>query len=242
MNATWLQNNVGLSVHDATVYLVLVDIGHGTIADIVKKTSLHRPTVYTAIESLQVQQLVSVQLQGKRTHYSAASPTILKRIMEHRVDDLEKVLPSLMERYDKRNLKPRVQFFQGKDAPTFVYEDMLSVLEKGDIFYRYESPEDYTKQDKFLPSEYFERVCTKREVEKYVVTNEITNEKKQSQLERAVKVVPASFDIFQYNITQIIYADRVGFIDFENECAWIVVDRRFAVFQTSLFRLLFEKL
>ena len=59
---------------------------------------------------------------------------------------------------------------------------------------------------------------------------------------KSILAVSASLDIFDYDVTQIIYKNKVAFIDLPTSTAWIVENERFARFQERLFRLLFEKL
>jgi translation elongation factor EF-Ts len=55
-------------------------------------------------------------------------------------------------------------------------------------------------------------------------------------------MVPESYDMFAYNITHMIYANKVAFIDFSSETAFVVESELFMQFQKKIFQLLFEKL
>jgi hypothetical protein len=48
--------------------------------------------------------------------------------------------------------------------------------------------------------------------------------------------------VFAYDISHIIYGDKVAFIDFSSETAYILESPAFARFQQKIFRLLFDKL
>ncbi len=233
---------LGFSKEESAVYIALLGMGSGSISDLAKRTSLHRSKTGETLEKLQVLGIVSSVLKGKRTLFLPEHPEGLRNIITRQSASLEELLPQLTERFVNCAPRPVVRLFSGKVGITEVYQDLLRSLKKGEVFFRYESPEDYKAQDQYLPRAYFTRVCESREIEKYVITNDITSRKKPKQLERSTRVVPPTFDLFVYNITQIIYGNKVAFIDFTSEIAWMIENERFATFQRQLFRLLHERL
>lgn len=235
-------SRLGISKHAKDIYLALIDIGQANISTIVRHTGLHRPTVYTHMQELESLELIGTTKVGKRIYYFAQNPDRLRSIASQLPLDVESFVKDVLPTYQRTHGKPELLWYQGEDVVTWVYDDVLSKLKKGDEFYRYESPKDFHVFDTYLPSAYFERVCSKKEIDKYVITNEKTATQKKAVLERVTRSVPLQFDIFDYDITQIIYADTVAFIDFENKTGWIVENSRFAHFQKRLFQLLFKRL
>jgi DNA-binding transcriptional regulator GbsR (MarR family) len=235
-------SRLGISKHAEHIYITLIDIGQSSISTLVRSTGLHRPTVYTHIKELEKFELISTSKVGKRIFYFAQSPDRLRTMATELPKDVDTFIKEIRPTYERTHGKPELRWYQGDDVVTWVYDDVLSKLKKGDMFYRYESPKDYYAFDEYLPSEYFERVCSKKEIEKFVITNEKTATKKKTVLERVSRSVPMNVDIFDYDITQIIYEDTVAFIDFENKTGWIVENSRFAHFQKRLFQLLFKTL
>jgi hypothetical protein len=49
-----------------------------------------------------------------------------------------------------------------------------------------------------------------------VITNEYLNSLKPNKMEKEVVVIPKSFDLFEDNITKIIYANKVAIIDYNS--------------------------
>lgn len=233
---------LGLTDVESAVYLALLSFGRASVSDVARRTHLHRSKVAETMERLMEVCLVSSHVLGKRTVFAAEHPDGLRNIVERRTQELEVILPTLTEQFSQRATQPSIRVFTGRAGVTEMYRDVLRSLKKGDVFFRYESPEDYVKQNRYLPELYHERACRKGEIEKFVITNERTAERKPKQLQRAVKVVPSSFDPFTYNLTQIIYANKVAFIDFDTETAWLIENERFATFQRQLFKLLFHRL
>lgn len=242
MHIKELLKTLGLQTQESTIYLAILEKGTASIADITKSTKLHRPTVYKILPILIQKNLVSTSIQGKRTFYTAETPHRLKTLAENVSSELDKVLPELIGMYDNRNPRPKIKFYEGEKVVTWVYEDVLATCKKGDVFYRYESPRDYVKNDRHLPPAYFERICHKKEIQKFVITNEKTAKTKPKVIERISHFVPTKYDVFEYDITQIIYNNKVAFIDFNSNTAWIIENPMFAKFQRQIFKLLFEKL
>ncbi len=233
---------LGLGKHEITIYIAIVELGTASIARITKHTRLHRPTIYKFLPSLIEKNLISFSVIGKRKIYSAESPTRLKNLLEHVTSDLEKIIPDLVNMYDQRSPQPTIKFQEGEKAMTWVYEDVLNTCKKGDVFYRYESPKDYIKNDAHLPTNYLERICRKKEIQKFVITNEKTAHNKPKVIERESKYIPKNYDLFEYDITQIVYNNKVAFIDYNTYTAWIIENTTFAKFQKQIFKLLFGKL
>lgn len=243
MKIETILQSLGLQKHEISLYLALLELGNASIADLVRQTRLHRPVVYTWLDSLIHKDLASLSIKGKRKIYFAESPKKLQALVQDLSVCLEDSLPELVGKYEKHEAeKPKVKFFHGKNVVRSVYEDVLDSCKRGNIFYRYESPKSFLIQDAMLPPAYFERICKNKEIQKFIITNEKTLKTKKPVPERKAKAVPASLDIFDYDITQIVYKNKVAFIDLPGSTAWIVENERFARFQERLFRLLFEKL
>ena len=65
----------GLTKTEEKVYLALLRIGGSPAADLIKRTQLHRTTVYDVLDRLIEKGLVGYVVQNKIKHYSAAKPS-----------------------------------------------------------------------------------------------------------------------------------------------------------------------
>lgn len=233
---------LGLSTYESTVYLGLIERGRSNISEIAAQADVHRMFVYAALKNLQQRGLVSVIHIGKRKQYAAEHPKNLNQILENLQVSLQDALPTLVSRFEASVSRSLCRQFLGKTGLREVYNDLLHSLKKDDVFFRFESPKDYVLQDAYLPKEYFERICKKREIQKYVITNEETHARKPKQLERYVHVIPKQLDRFDYNVTQIIYANKIAFINFDRQIAWIIEDEAVATFHRQAFKMLMRSL
>ena len=241
MNTSVLLRQLGLSKNAALAYLALVDLGTASIARIALESGVQRPLVYKVLPELLGMGLVAKAPHGKRTHYSALSPTKLRNL--HRTLDaaLDSALPALEERYLASGERPRITYLEGRAGIVSVYADIIETLPKGGVFYRYSSGNKVKKNEYYVPKDYRAKRDAKK-LERYVITNKQTASKKTSRLERAVKVIPEGSDLFAYNITQLIYGSKVAFVDYNTESAIVIENPVIAAFQERLFKLLYQRL
>lgn len=236
-----LQQIVGLSSKESRVYASLLETGPATVSTIAKQTGLHRPAIYQVLPSLKEKGVVSMFPRGKQKLYAAESPQKLKHLFENFKESFEEVLPELEAKYRTEGRKPVVTFLEGKQGITSVFEDLVTSLKKDDVYYRYTSNKDLIKSDKYLPKNY-RKVRDNKQLQRYIINNEKTAKQKKPQLDRSVKVIPQEYDLFEYDVSQIIYGDKVAFLDFNTETAFVIENAQIAEFQKKIFKLLYDRL
>ena len=243
MNKQKILEKIGLNKDESAVYLALLELGPSNISDISEKTKIHRPLIYKAIPTLLEKKLVTQAEKNKSTLYVAEPPNRLESIFEDLKLDLFEILPELEDAYVNNTKKGiKVRFLEGKDGTKRVFDDVVRSSKRGDTFYRITSNKDgQEKRDKYVPRSY-RRIRDAKKLERMVITNIQTAEHKEQKLDRFIKVIPSDFGTFDYNVTQIIYGDRVAFIDYNSETALIVENKAIADFQTSVFKNFYKKL
>ncbi|MBI2109021.1 MAG: hypothetical protein HYT93_02450 [Parcubacteria group bacterium] len=233
--------SLGLTKEESAIYTTLLEEGSGTVSAISKQTGLHRPAVYKTLPALLSRGLISMAPKGKQKQYVAESPHKLKLLAENITHALEGRLPELEAAYARKEKRPIVKFLSGRAGIIFVYEDLLATLKRGEVFYRYSSAKGERKQDWYVPKNYRERRDQKK-IERFVITNEKTKGRKKPRLERYIKVIPKEYDLWEYDITQLIYGNKIAFVDYNTETAVIIENPIIAEFQKKIFKLLFSKL
>lgn len=116
---------LGLSDKEAKVYLAVLELGEGNIAQIAKKSNVKRTTVYDVIHSLKEKRLLIEMTKGKKTFFSAEDPRKLDDIYDERKATLKKILPDLLSVMNAIEKKPRVRYFEGVEGIKEVYKDTL---------------------------------------------------------------------------------------------------------------------
>jgi hypothetical protein len=185
--------------------------------------------------------LASTALKGKRKRYAAESPEKLRNMINGITIDVEETISDLEEIYKSPREKPLVKFLEGKNGITYVFSDIIDSLKRGDVFYRYSSSKDLERTNSYLPKDYRKKRDNKN-LERYAINSQYVESKKKPSLYRNTKIVPLEFDLFDQNIVQLIYGNKVAIIDINTETSFIIENDKFADFQKKIFRLLYSKL
>ncbi|MCX6735711.1 MAG: hypothetical protein NTZ13_01350 [Candidatus Parcubacteria bacterium] len=241
METNDILQKIGLSKEESAVYLALLHKGNLSISQISAATKLYRPEVYKVLPKLQERNLVNTTIKGKRKLFMAASPEKLASLLSSLGNDLNRALPEMLSEFNKKEKRPFTIFLDGTEGVRKVYDDIVATLKKGDTFYRYSSPTILKKRGYYV-SENYTKLRDEKQLERYVITNEGSKKWKKIKFEKSVKIIPKSFDLFEYDITQLIYGDKIAFVDYNTETAVIIENPMIAEFQRKIFKLLFQKL
>jgi len=239
INYKGLLKQLGFSSIAENIYLTLVRKGACSIAELAQSNGKFRPAIYRALPELLSTNLVSKATKGKRVVYKAESPVVISALIKKQAKNVEEVLPGLIKSFQQKDQKPKISFYEGKEGIATVYEQLISSTKRGGAIWRYESAKDYKKNKRYYPSLYWKRAGATGDIDKYVITNLKTHEKRHKNLNRFSKAVN---DRFEENITELISCDRVVFVDYDTETAIVIENERFAEFQKTIFRMFFEKI
>ena len=231
--------SLGLTAAESEMYLTLLEFGPGTVSHISRESTLHRPAIYAAIPLLREKGLISQRQVGKLIHYAAENPERLRVLADIVHEELDEVIPKLVARHSKKT--PYVRRLDGKAGVHAVYEDILRTLKPGEEFYRYSSENVNDAKQIGLPKNY-EKQRDKMKIERLVITNPQYIAAREPKLEESLKVVPKEFLPFDHHVSQIIYGDKIAFIDFNQPIATIIENPTLAKFQKDIFKMLFKKL
>lgn len=239
MDIQSLLKQLGFTEAEAAIYVGLIETGPATVAEIAKKSGLHRPNVYKTLPLLQERGLVTSAKKGARTLYVAEPPEKLEVLLRETENAFHTLIPELKATYESYEKRPIMKFLEGKKGITFVFDDLVKTLKRGDIFYRYSSARG--SKDEYLPTNY-RSIRDSKQLERFVITNSIQAGTKKQRMERAMKIVPKKYGLFDQDITQLIYGDKVAFIDYTSQTVLLVENPSLAEFQRSLFKMLFDLL
>jgi len=230
---------LGLTRAEAGVYLDLLEYGVQTVSSIARTSKLHRPAIYAALPTLMQKGLITERQVGKLTQYAAEPPERLNSLVHTFQSELNDLVPEL--NLVQHESTPIVRRLNGKAGVYAVYEDIVASLKKGEEFYRYNaaSHEDLLKTG--LPKSYLKERETKQ-LERLVISNPDYIKSREPRLEDSLVVVPENFWPFDYNVSQIIYADKIAFIDYTQPIATIITNDTLAKFQKDIFMMLYRQL
>ncbi len=111
---------LGLSGHEARVYLAALSLGPSSASQLAEKTQVKRPTVYLALEGLIKAGIISEIYTNKKRLFEAGRPQKLEKLtkkMRRQVINaeliLENILPGLAQLPKQHNEEPKVVFYSG---------------------------------------------------------------------------------------------------------------------------------
>jgi sugar-specific transcriptional regulator TrmB len=120
----------GLTEKQAKIYLACLELGKTKVPEIAKKSGIKRTTAYGILDELTSLGLVGSSNKGKIKFFLAQEPSTIINILESRKKIMEAALPDLNHLFTSYQLRPRVQFFEGREGIKRIYEDTLKCRSK----------------------------------------------------------------------------------------------------------------
>ncbi len=150
--------DLGLSEHEAKVYLSALSLGPASILDIARSAQVKRTTVYSVIEALQQQGLMNIEVQGLKKQFVAEDPEHLEGMVSLRKEILKRALPELSALYNLKGEESIIKYYHGMEGVKVVYDTILDDMKPRDDFMV------ITDQERFvgLDQEYFTGFIARR--------------------------------------------------------------------------------
>ena len=129
----------------------------------------------------------------------------------------------------------------GPEGIKKVLGDVVQTLKRGEVYYRITSAKSFESLRKYRPKNYSE-LRDQKQLQRFVIASKYIKAQEKDKLNRAVKVVPEGSALFNHDINQIIYGDKVSFIDYKSLTAVIIENKGIADSQREIFKLLYQRL
>lgn len=231
---------LGLPKHSGAVYELLKKKGPMNATRVCTGANLHRPAAYRALASLLARRFIYATQTGRRKLYHAAdSRLIAAAFAQTSAEVADRMARQAVA--DGLYKQKEIRFLNGFGGIRAAFDDVINHLKRGETFYRYTSEKDLDKVNKYLAGDYRAR-RDKKKLERMVISNPVSGMRKRPRLERFVKYIPPEADLFQQNIIQLVYGDRLSLIDLNAERVLIIENKQLADFQKVIFRQLYGKL
>lgn len=120
----------GLNEKQARVYLACLELGKAKVPEIARKAEVKRTTAYGILDELTRWGLVSHVFRGRLKFFTAQDPRTLVDLLESNKKAVEHILPGLTALFATHHLRPRLQFFEGREGIKRIYEDTLMCRSK----------------------------------------------------------------------------------------------------------------
>lgn len=254
INLKSILKEFGLNDIEIKIYLAALEFGPATASALAKNAGLNRVTAYEALKRLSKNGFIKIRVkQGNRIKYFTAEDILIleeklnekKLALEELENKLKFIEPELKSLYFKKEEKPEVYFYEGKEGVKNVLLDTLKHDSKEILSF---SSTDFLEigfDRKFLEEYWKKRTKLKIPTRGIIAETKemlyLFNEEKNKKELRRVKFVPKEYYVFKNEIE--IYGDNVGIISMDkgNEHGIIIRSKSISESFRSLFELIWAK-
>jgi predicted transcriptional regulator len=122
---------LGLSQNEAKIYESLIEIGESTVSELSNRSKIHRRNIYDSINRLIEKGLVFQVIGRGDKLYKPVAPNKLMELVDEKRTRLEKIMPELVERYEKQPQLEAAYIYKGIEGFKNFLRDMLNTEEDG---------------------------------------------------------------------------------------------------------------
>lgn len=116
---------LGLDDAEVALYLGSLKLGEAGMSELSREAQLKRTSAYVVFQSLEKKGLMgSFKMRG-RHKFVATSPEFLLKKTEKQVEDLKNLLPLLNSLAQKKDQRPQITYYEGKEGYILASEDSL---------------------------------------------------------------------------------------------------------------------
>jgi len=196
--------------------------------------------IYKFIPYLQELWLVSRKIVGKRNVYIAENPQNLRNLFEDTRQNFESSIDRFSELFSKKdNQVPALKTIEWDNFAKIVFDDIAHTLGNNETYFRYSSVTSLEGQEKYKD---YKSMRDKKNIQRMIITSDYLAKDKPRRLDHDIACIPQKYDLFDDNISKVIYHNKVWIIDYNNKVSFIIEDRKLAIFEKKIFKLFFKYL
>jgi predicted transcriptional regulator len=125
MNINHLLLQLGFSKNGGKVYLAALEVGLASAQQIARAAGVRRTTAYSVLAELVDRGVIGQSKVRGKLRFLTEPPDKLLALVAHTHTQLKEALPQLEARYNAKNVKPKITFYEGAEAIQNVYDDTL---------------------------------------------------------------------------------------------------------------------
>jgi hypothetical protein len=134
-----------------------------------------------------------------------------------------------------------MRVLRGEEGLALCFLDVVTSLKKGEVFYQINSAKDQPYVDTIVPETY-RPIRDAKELERRTITTRYVGSHKKPRLERSIRYIENSDELFEHNVIQFIYGSKIALLDFNTLTGTIIENKAIAEFQKSIFSTLYKHL
>ena len=236
-----LLKDSGFLDKEIAVYMAILELGRGTVAEISRKAGINRSTGYVTLDSLSGMGLVSVSGKEPKQEYVAESPEKLVVYLKTSAEEKKKLATEALELLPDLTLlhrtgnRPRVRFYEGYAGLETVYEDTLS--SPNDIYSTSTYEEMHDTLPKYFDTYYERRAKKKVFIHTFVADTPLAHVRKANDEKeyRSTSLVPG--DLYPVPSDIEIYGNKVMIASWKEKLGITIESEEVATTLRSVFKL-----
>lgn len=229
-------SSLSCSEGETRIYLFLAENGISNLSAIAKNLHLSRTTTYLHIEKLLKRKFILKTKLKRRNLYEVSDPSFLLSEFERIYKEGTQALSTLSRSIRETTYVPTTKIFTGEKEINTIFDDIVTTLPKGGTYFRYTS-----RNSELERAPLYQVLRKEKEIERLVITSVHKAGTKNKDANRFIKTVPKDF-AFDDNVTTIIYANKIAYIDYSAMIGVVIESPQLAHFQEKIFKLLWKKL
>lgn len=234
--------HLGLTSHEATVYVAALELGETNMSRLVKKSGVKRSTAYLSVEALKQKHLLYSLKRKGRIFYSADDPRLLEQRERERAEKVKDLMPQLLAITNAFDRKPSIRFYEGKEGLKEVFKDMLQypdseVLEWYSESYITDFDEEFFSRH-FVPRRVKQNIRVRALlpdtplIQKNIVANNVTQLRRTKLLDKEKYRMPMEMNVYGGN--------KVSIVSFKEEFGIVIESQIICDSMKTLFELMWE--
>ncbi len=226
MKINAILQQLGFSDNETAVYLAALETGLSSAQAIAKKAGIKRTTTYSILEKLVARGVVGKSIAQGAARFMVEPPEKLIAMITNLHERLIGVLPELEAVYNAHESKPKIVFYEGKEAIANVLEDTLrekptEVLEwNTDLYF-----DKFSKSHDYIDRRAGLEIKARRMAGEGSIWH--TKHRAYDSLEKS-KTRIVSKDLFWPEIEVNIYGNKVAFLNYADDTSLIIENRAIA--------------
>ena len=231
---------IGLSAGEAQVYCACLQLGIASVTDIAKKAIMKRPTTYLVVDELLKKGLLVKVPKGRKMYLRAEDPERLLKLIEEKKELATRVVPELKLLSSQAENRPGVEFYEGKEQLTKVYEAVFRSKEVWAIA----SMDEYFKVFSYEENRHVFQLLKNRGgkiYDMFVYSRQATRIAAQPHRRdlSEVKILPRDFQI---SSDILVGDDRVALVSLPNVSATVIIDQNIVESERKLLQYIWATL
>lgn len=238
MTKEQLLQKIGFSQNEAKIYLASLELGLSSAQKIAEKAKLQRTTTYSVLKYLVNRGVIGQsQVRGK-TRYKAEPPDKLLSTIKDLEHEIQKQLPELEAIYNANEKKPKIIFYEGKQAIQNVYDDTLREKPEEILEWNTDAYFDYPSVD---PTYIAKRMALNIHAKRIAGSGSRWQTKhKNYDTSELAETIIISKEKFWPNVEINIYNNKIAFLNYAESMSVIIESKAIAEAMKQAYYLSWE--